>query len=691
MTNSFCIIWPRKRLTEFTNVSGSIWSTPFSSAKISAVYDDYNTKLSEASSAALSDGNWYHDGETFYFLNGTDPDSFDFPGVTVEFPLYFSNVDVTTYSNPLDSSSEIVDWNGVLVDIPSVQNGFRETLLGVSPLLLGTIRVLNGDRYLNEFLHDCSFNRAICKAWNGSRQVFLGYTKGFSIDENEIISFKTTDFFGFFDRKYDLNFSGTDYFGLSEFPNLEPEAWAPGVIPWKKRLVFGMVDGHRAVNIDYNATPAVTNNRDWVTQRYISGNSMGDTLEDLDHTASNTTTRTYFENTPLVNVGDWVILTHNGTDYITEVEVVNRSLKYIEHEPLVGRTFTANDLCARKFVARVVIQDENGSLWFLEPGVHYDTFLDGTKHVAGFTLADDFETALGFTPGTFDPDSHTLLVRVYGDKDLDQYSDSTDVGEIVDNGGNRAQAIQHLFRTIKDAGFPISDIDKTTFADVGGDSHSFGYAIPAAYNDSETQTYRAIIEQICADMLWSLGFQEDSSDNSLKLGLFAYRPFESAGDYDVDDQEFRNVNFSVDYDDVYSDFELLYFTREVQIDVSDYHSAIVSAVSLPAYNLHFENKKFAKTSMHYDSVESQEHVDRLSYALGERRGLYNLILGSEYLNYVNLGVSYNILRESLPGFTYTPNTEQTRQTRLIEVNKSTESVLVTLDDQKGIQDNSGVW
>lgn len=155
---SFCVIKPRKRLTGWTNVSGSIWSSPFSSARVTLVYSARNAPLDLATSSALSDGDWYFDGSTVYVLSISDPDAFSFPGFTIEFDLYFSDQDYTAPSDPLDTGSKVVDWNGSLISTPNVVNGSSETLYGFTPLVTGSIVIANQDGYMNEFLHDCSFN-----------------------------------------------------------------------------------------------------------------------------------------------------------------------------------------------------------------------------------------------------------------------------------------------------------------------------------------------------------------------------------------------------------------------------------------------------------------------------------------------------------------------------------------------------
>lgn len=689
---SFCVIKPRKRLTGWTNVSGSIWSSPFSSARVTLVYSARNAPLDLATSSALSDGDWYFDGSTVYVLSISDPDAFSFPGFTIEFDLYFSDQDYTAPSDPLDTGSKVVDWNGSLISTPNVVNGSSETLYGFTPLVTGSIVIANQDGYMNEFLHDCSFNFSLCKAWINGTQVFLGYTKGVSLDTDGTLTLSCTDYNYFFDRNINLDVASPtfSYYNTIEHPNLQPEAHVglAGENPWYKRRVFGMVDGHVCVNIDYNATASTTVNRDWAAMFY-DGDTVGTIVQDLDHLAANTTTRTYFEQTPQVNAGDWVVLNNNGTLYYTEVNAVNRALKYIDHDALGARTFIAADTCTRYFIGRVIVEDSDGQSWWLRPGIDYTVFTDGTNKVAGFIMADNWEAALGFTETPFDPAQHKLFVRVYGAKDLDQYADSTDVGALASQGGVASQAVSLLYKTIIEAGFPASDIDKSSFEDVGADSHSLGYAIPPAAADVSGGTYKEKIDAILSSMLWTLSFVNVGGE--MKLGLGAYRPFVSAGDYEADEEEHSNFSFEINYSDVYSNFEVNYFLKESNIELDETQNKRLFVTSPVGADLNFASNLYTRDTLHFDSAEAGEFGLRLAYTLGERRGIYKLFLGVDYLNSTNLGTSYNISREQMPGFSFVIGTEQTRQLSVIEVQKDSLGVNISLDDQKGIQDNAGDW
>jgi len=710
MKEFFCLIRPRIRKTGWTSVSGNIWSTPFDlSESVSRVFStdllDNIIELEEVSTPTVAVGEYHFDGASVFINTLSDPDSFTLPGFTIEYGLFFSDHDQTRNSDPLDPTSAVVEWEGVLSDIPSVQNGASDSLYGVSPLVVGSVKVLNQEGFLNEILHGSSFNNAPCCVWvvdgQSIKKIFLGFTNGFTVSDTGVIDFRSADYMSILDKQYDMQVIIQDRvsvvpdFGDLEFPNAEPNALDEA---WYKRRLFGRADGHVPVNIDYDETPATNKNRDWVTHFHEDDTEdAGEVQQAQNFGGAFTPTLTSLIGTPLFNEGDFVEIVNDGVTYRRTIVDIDRNANWISHDPILGRTFTVNDTVTRSFIGRVDIEDSNNEVFNLEPGRDYTSFIDNTKKVAGFILTDNFESNFTFPDSIFDHNRHKIVARVYGSKNLDQYSDLADVGEISPRGGNRAFAHQHIYRLLVEAGVSPSDIDASSFETIGDDSHSLGFCVPAAVNDTTTVTYRELIQECLGSMLWTLGFTQVGND--LKIGLSAYQPFVASADYTASSEDIQAFQFEVDYRDVYSDFNLSYSVKEKELSLffrdvdlrARQKTLLIFGTSRNAYELHFIKKTFEKTSLHYSTAEATVLLNRLIYALGERRGIYRLTLGQEFFESINLGASYDIQREHLPGFIYTRGTDHTRQSSLIEVQKSATSVSISLDDQKGIQDNSGSW
>jgi hypothetical protein len=707
--HSLVVIRPRKRLVDWNIVSGSIYSKSFSLGKVTRVWNEYNNTdgLTEGGSPSLSSGQFYYDQttETLYVDNPIDPDLNTYPGMTVEFELNISDAPFTGPRDPLNNNSETIDWIPYLKNIPQSQNGSQDTLYGFIPLIQSNLSILNGDGFFNDLLHECSFYLCPVKVYilanpdyekgvlfSDVQEIFLGFSSGMEYRDDEL-NISCVDYNTFFDREFSLPVR----MNTSQFPLAEPDSVSPGQ-EWYARRIYGMVDGFRPINIDYNATPATNNNRDWVVRDLENDTDdlAGNLNYTVDHLAANTGTRTYFTDPPAYNIGDWIILNNNSVNYYVEVEDVNRSLKYIDHEPLV-RTIIAGDTGTRYDVARVIVMSEDGTIpYWLRPGIDYTLFNNTTLDVSGFVMADNWEAALSFTDngGIFDPSKNPIYVRAYSSSWVGSYYSSNDVGTLAENSGRSSQAVTILHKIINSSGFDISLIDENTFS--AATNQSLGFSVPASHTQINLPTYKSLMSQILSSMLWKLSFVTDGSE--IKVGLVEVGPFVGSGDYTADETEHNNFTYKHDYGDVYSDILINYSTKERVIDggvlgssVWEFLQGLTTSECFAGKHLHLASKTFSTSILQYDPLEAQVISDRYSFILGDRRGIYSIILGQEFLNSVNLGAEYVLKRERLPGFSFVYGTEQERQLELIEVQKSSQAVSIVLEDQKGIQDNAGDW
>ena len=719
------VIRARVRVTGWNEISAFVFETTFKKGYVTRIWrtfrndDGFNRKDSaeEVGNVSLGGiGDFYHNYETgqlriSYLGNPDDPIPFiddTYVGLTIEFEIPITDYSMSAPRDPLDPDSEYVEWHGGLRDVPMAQNGSADSLYGFYPLNQSAIVVLNADGALNELLYDCTVNFALTKAYifvdhdaeramkkAMVRQVFLGYIDGLRWSD-DFLTFSCTDFLRFFDRAYS---NLALRFDLFNFPNVEPHnpnGLGFNQYEWYVRRVLGMVDGFRAVNIDSSVAQNVAadtgNNRVWVT--HLKDGEPGRVTLTIDDAAANTATRTYFLEDLTLNVGDWVRLNHASGVRYTEVEEVNRAQKYIEHENLT-RTVVAGETVERSFIGRVIVEDSSGQSWWLRP------FLDFTEYEAtvggvdilGFTMADNWESTNGggFTQTPFDPEKHKVCVRVYGTKDPMEFPDASPVSEIVPQGGIAGGAVDLLYRLVRDAGFEMNSVDQNTFESVGADSHALGIAIPPSHDQiSEFPTYKAMIAQILDSMLWRLSFVEGADE--VKLGLVAVGPIALAADYDADEDRHAGMEFTQDYGDIYKKVTLSYADRsEVQIDLDDLAPVFVFAENKAARDLHFSALEWTSSILQYDQAQAQKIADRLSYALGDRRGIYKTVLDSGFIGQSNLGASINLIRQRLPGFPFQYGENRTRQLMVIEVQKSTRGVSITLEDQKGIQDHAGEW
>lgn len=724
--HALVVFRPRARVTGWSDQGGNVWRASFNRGPVSRAWIkfDFTDGFEDAGVMPTSDQQFWYDEENEYLYiyldsgNGPDdPTDIVYAGVygptvaglTVEFELYVATSAFTGPSDPMDANSPVVDWLPVLKESPTASKGSADSLFGFNPLDETALVILNEDGWLLPHLYDCAFNlcsissyvmadrdveRAAEKA--NVSEIFRGYGGAPSLGADGRVSIPCFDFLAFLQRPA----NPATRISKAEFPNVNPEAVKPGQEWWIRR-VRGMVDDHVPVNIDYSATPSTSNNRDWLTHE--EEGSPGAITLVIDHAAANTTTRTYFTTTPKVNPGDAIWFNHSsGGEKYQFVSAVNYASKYIDHGVIV-RTITAGDTMLRYAVGWIKVRDSDGNWWNLFAKRNFLYMNNGTlgnnPDWGGFRLADNWEGDISF-PETFDPSKHTILCRVYGDTAIDTYSDTTPVGAVVNQGGNAAQAVSILHYLLRQSGIPNDMIDPDTFSGVST-NHPLGIAWPRSAADFQVPTYKDLIGLVLQSMIWKLIYVD--LNGAVGIGLIETGPFVSTADYEADDVDFSEFSFEHNYTDIYSEVALSYGNKEsarsddleifkaaLALSIAD-GTMFVTAQNLLARDLHLVENVFQLEILQYIETNAQLIADRYAYALGDRRAFYKLTLGVAFLNKANLGASYQVKRKQLPGFALDVDVNQERQTMLIEATKSARNVTLTLEDQKGIQDNSGDW
>lgn len=707
--HALVIVRPRSYLEDWTDLGGGIYSTPFTLGRVTRMWNAWGDAelVRETALSSVGAGDFFHDRAAgiLYVGAGSAPTN-----RTAEFEIHLSDKQYTGPCDPLDPDSDVVDWIPRLASEPVPKNGTRESLYGFSPLFTSSVEINNADGWMNEMLHEVSFNFAVVRGYvlanselesgvanSDVHATLLGYV-GTNLEErNKTVSLPVTDFW----RILDQPAAPSLRFVEADFPAYTVDPAACGAdAEWYVRKVRGALDGHIPVNIDYapTATASTSNNRTWIT----------DELEDLDeatytyvvdHTAANTDTKTFFTTTHQLNVGDVMAITNNAvTRYIT-INTVDWANKWITHDDLAGRTIVSGDLAIRYYIGRVVIEDEDGALGFLMPGRDFTRFsgpLNGLGNVRGFQLADNFETNIGWVTngGIFDPNKHNIYCRIYGPKEAEKYSNgTTDVGSTADRGGAISGGHAFIFHLLRSAGVPADMIDMTSFEAVGAGSHTLGMAWPSTVA-AVPSTYKNEVQRVLDSMLWRLGFAQ--SGNDIKIGLVELGPLPGSADYEADSKDAQLISYEQEYGDVYHRVRMQYAVKEFSFrSERGPQEFYVTAENTRTRDLHFITKQFDMVGLHYgpvlDTTEAQVIADRLCFALSERRGFYTFFLEQRFLDKANIGTAYDLIQEQLPGFPFIYRTNRTRKVSVIEVQKSTLGVTLVAEDQKGIEDNAGDW
>lgn len=692
------IIRPRRKVTAWTSMGGGVYRAAFAFGYVESCWIQYGVNLTRAASSAVLAGEFYYDHYNSYLYVGSvvDPTAV---GRFVEYELNFSTQYFRGPRDPLDSTSQVVDWQPFLEGEPSPQNGSRDTLYGFNPLVQSSLTILNAGGWLNQHLHEGSFRLALVKTWimaNGNydraraqsdiKQTFLGYLSDTLTVTSKVASFSCLDFFGFLDRQL----SATK-FTTTLAPNCEPNACTSGA-EWIVRKIRGRVERLRPVNVDYQETPALTKNRDWVVCEEIAGADEATYTLTVDHLAANTATKTFFTTTPPFMVGDAFAMTNNGVTRYGHVGLVDYVNKWITHDDFTGRTVAALDTCTRYWIGSVTIVREDGSIYQLMASRDfqrgYGTFATLPADTMGFILVDDFEANVSMaTP--FNPASDKIYCTVYGTKIPATYTDAvTPVGAASQYGGADSSPEALLYWLLTLAGIDTDLIDENSLQNAGADNDApLGLAIPRGYSDTDMPTYKEMIQLVLQSALWRLGFV--ASGNEVKIGIAPTQPFVAGADYDVDELDHRSMEYEHDYGSTYLQVRCPYNRKEYLGDTESQEYTL-GANDL-ARDLHLATRTLVLDSIHYRSEDAEVLKDRLVFAVSDRRAFYKFILEQRFIDKTNIGATYDLTRQDLPGYEFVPGTNRTRQLAAIEVVKNSLGATLVLEDQKGIQDNAGSW
>lgn len=708
--HSLLVFYPRIRATGWEDMTGGIWRVSFPHGYVTGVGAFTNDVFTESSTLAGLNtyGEYYYDRENFhvYVYTVTSPDAFlAAPGLNIEFAINVSDQAFTGPMDPRDAASPAVNWVPALKEIPSTQNGQRDTLYGFLPSGYGQASILNKDGWMNEILYGASFCNIEVSAYlvansdleiailNGEvQEAYFGFANSIRLS-NGVLTLQVAEYLQLLDNFPRL----LPITNLSTGSNLEPSMRDS---EYYLRRVYGVVEQLDPVNIDYGATPSTSNNRRWATNELLASISDGSNLDEgtiaISVDAANpgiTTTRTYTLTTPNVNVFDSIIVERSGVLKYAFVTGVDYTLNYIDHTVVTGSPL-AGDEVFRSFVGAIAIEDENGVFVSLSWGVDYNVYLDPSTSSMGFLLVNNFEanhSGAGFT-SIFDPTKCIIYCRVYGHKGAEKYNDLSNVGITSKYGGTNGTALATAYRLLLEAGVPQEKISDTTFQAVEPDSFTIGITIPSSKKGS-LSTYREYIQKILTSNLYRVGLVTEGND--LYIGINELQPI-SAHDYEINELNHRGFDFEQDYSQTYSGVAATYSPRErlnsAQGSIPNAQLPRASSSLLNgAFSLHGINKTLEISTALFSSVEAVKLVTRMSYAVGDRRAYYTSRLEAPYISKSNLGDAYKINRQEIPGAPYVYGVDRSINLVVTEVKKDSSGVIITFDDQKGVQDNALDW
>jgi hypothetical protein len=234
-----------------------------------------------------------------------------------------------------------------------------------------------------------------------------------------------------------------------------------------------------------------------------------------------------------------------------------------------------------------------------------------------------------------------------------------------------------------------SDLDTAVFTSLQGTlADTVGFAVP----ERSTEDF-PLYKDLIAGLLQTLLLRAGRNTNDLWT-LTEVGPLGAVTKTIEDDEITRgSISYEFDYSDVVSEVLVEYAFKEVSNRANESLEGDVSTATASSNNalyLHQQKRQTTIKSLHYDSAYAEVLADRCSYALGERRGLLTIESKNRFFD-ILLGDVVRLSREKIPGFVYVDGTVQTEDFIVIDTVKSLNKVTMILDDQKGIEDNSGSW
>ena len=678
-----CVLEPRRLVnTGWTNVSGTLYTIDFDYGE-AVIFRADNVQLTQASSTALSDGDWFFEDNVLYFDNAADEPGVDI-NVCISYEIYVGTFDAYFNRDPLDSSSKVVYYTPLVINSPTIKQSVSDGYFGIFPSLSSSINLSAVTQELLIHLSDSSFNLAPIRVYHyldvlttaNIKLVTSGLCSNitYSRDSISITIFDSNKIY-----ETDYRHSTDSFFDFSSFANLDPSFEARPI-----RKVYGVVDGFIPVNIDYvSDSPTTSDNRDWVCAKPSS--NLGSISTTVLSSPSSTSTRTYLTSADGFRVGDSVWIDSNagsGFDEFVLVTAVNKTgSHYIDHATITN--VAANpDVVKRSCVGNnTIIKD--GVTYQPLFGRDYTEYTSGS--VYGFSYTTTMEANLGM--GSNLKPTDLVFCRVYGNTNTAEISASA-FGSDSTNTANITNPIVIAYELIKQAGITEAEINTSSFqtleATVTGE---VGFAIPTS-SKNNFPSYKDILNEIFQSELLRLSFDEN---NKYKISQTA--PIGTL-DKTIEEDEIieGSFNFNVNFQDIISNVIVDYEAREVsrKNNLGDISYISVFSTSNTAIELHQINKQRTFKSLHFESTDAQSLADRLKYALGDRSARISFATKNRFFN-TEINDFIQVSTDRMPGFEYVSNTLRSVSATVVETEKNLNQITLILDDQKGIEDNSGSW
>lgn len=679
LSDYLIVMKPARVVTGFTLFDDFTYSVSFDYGEIVSLTED-GSGLTEASSTTLASGEYFYDVDTeILYVRVSDDSNPSTKTLIGTYEITVATNDQHFHRVPTDDTTREVYFEPFVVKEPKITASQQDGFFGLLPTTTSTINLNNAEHFFERHVYDSSFKNKVIdiyhtiKGFNdndikveNTKKVFSGLMSDISYSQEQL-SIRVFDRVDIF--KQEFRNTDTSFYKKSDFADLDPAFEGKPI-----RYVYGRVEGFVPVNLDYvDDSPTTSDNRIWGVRADKANTN------DVSQNTSTGSTATVIEfgATPKFGVRDSIKVGAERT-FVTEVGANNITVSPAVTAPGSGVSVT------RATVSRVVVL-QGEEKYELQWDRDYVMNTGLSNDVLGITLTNNFEASLGMsvlTPGD------QVLVTVYG-KENNVTLGGPAFGADDDTTGNLTSAPVIILDLLKKGlGIPESDIDSSSFTTLLADTtEALSFAIPAS-SSGEFPTFKKIFGDITKTVLlkWYL-------DNDTKWSVSQVKPIAGTPE-EIDDSELIRgpTKYDFQYEDIVSDVVVEYRFRELREDVNklEEQTEQVTGSSNIAKWLHGVDKTRTIRSLHLKEADAQTLADRMAFVFGDRMGKLTVRTKNEFLDTL-IDDKLKVQRDRLPGFEFEDGTERSRDFVVIEVDRGLRDVRLVLDDQKGIEDNSGSW
>lgn len=631
--------------------------------------------------------------------------------VVFVYELYLATQDIPWYRVPNDDTTTTVFFEGALASVPVIQSSVSDVNFGFSPSFSTSVSVNNGHQFFNRHLYDSSFHAVKAEIYellgdrlvNNVNLILEAVIDSYSFSDDEV-QFRLTSRISDFDKEF-RNSQGTNGSFMNQI-DINTNFVEPGFIGTAMRWHFGIHDGVKMINLDYeDQSPTTSDNRiytvgmnnyDPLVEPTGSSGTTGSAFKStlVSSSPASTLTRTYVSSADGFNVGDSI---KNGSTlpigyaFVTAVDK-SGAPDIIDHTSWTSSIAASfNDTIGRNDIPFIEVRKADGTI----AKAHWERdFLTGVGGAAGqgfahwkrIILDASFESNLGIA--TLTPQD-TLWCRYYGARRYESMGGSPFGSNSSDTGTN-SNGISILWAILnRHFGLTESQIDQTSWQDaLSTITEDVSFVFPKDPNARSFPSFKELITEVSKSLLISFYLNSEN-----KWAIKQLAPITSTSAMITDNEiGLRSFVYDFDYRDTYTEINVNYNYRDISAEGATQSTinTTTATAGIGLKDLHGIRRTFVIDSLYYYLADAQVLRDRLGYMLFDRSGKLTVKVPREFFN-SEIQDDLTISRSKLPGFEYDENTNQTRDFNVIEVEKNEIDVKLVLDDQKGIQDNEADW